>query len=138
MSDLISRQTAMYEFLAELARRERNNLLHTWTTADVKYFIAEILEQLPTVDADEFEWCTDCKEYDHDAHCCHRWTKVIRNTVNDLKAQGYEPVRYGQWIFNPKDAIEMMFTLPKCSECGAESPNGGNYCPSCGAKMKTT
>lgn len=44
-------------------------------------------------------------------------------------------VRHGHWIFNPKDAIEMMFTLPKCSECGAESPNGGNYCPNCGAKM---
>lgn len=46
-----------------------------------------------------------------------------------------EPVRHGRWIFNPKDAIEMMFTLPKCSECGAESPIGGNYCPYCGAKM---
>lgn len=46
-----------------------------------------------------------------------------------------EPVRHGHWIFNPKDAIEMMFTLPKCSECGAESSDGGNYCPNCGAKM---
>lgn len=46
-----------------------------------------------------------------------------------------EPVRHGHWIFNPKDAIEMMFTVPKCSECGAESPIGGNYCPNCGAKM---
>ena len=26
----------------------------------------------------EFEWCTDCKEYDQEKHCCHRWTKVIR------------------------------------------------------------
>ena len=46
-----------------------------------------------------------------------------------------EPVKHGHWIFNPKDAIEMMFTLPKCSECGAESSDGGNYCPNCGAKM---
>lgn len=46
-----------------------------------------------------------------------------------------EPVRHGSWIFNPKDAIEMMFTLPKCSECGAESSDGGNYCSYCGAKM---
>ena len=45
------------------------------------------------------------------------------------------PVRHGHWIFNPKDAIEMMFTLPKCSECGAESADGGNYCPNCGARM---
>ena len=45
------------------------------------------------------------------------------------------PVRHGHWIFNPKDAVEMMFTLPKCSECGAESADGGNYCPNCGARM---
>lgn len=31
----------------------------------------------------DFEWCTDCKEYDHERHCCPRWTKVIRNTLND-------------------------------------------------------
>lgn len=46
-----------------------------------------------------------------------------------------EPVKHGHWIFNPKDAIEMMFTLPKCSKCGAESSDGGNYCSNCGAKM---
>lgn len=58
-------------------------------------------------------------------------TVVVRKqpTVNA------EPVRHGHWIFNPKDAIEMMFTLPKCSECGAESSDCGNYCPNCGAKM---
>lgn len=42
----------------------------------------------------------------------------------------------GKWIFNPKDAIELMFTLPKCSECGFESADCGNYCPNCGKKMK--
>lgn len=66
--------------------------------------------------------------------------KPIWNTglINNGKLeQVYEmaTVRHGHWIFNPKDAIEMMFTLPKCSECGAESSDGGNYCPNCGAKM---
>lgn len=55
--------------------------------------------------------------------------------LDSLPTVDAAPVRHGRWIFNPKDAIEMMFTLPKCSECGAESPNGGNYCPNCGAKM---
>lgn len=41
----------------------------------------------------------------------------------------------GEWIFNPSDAIEAMFTKPKCSECGFESADGGNYCPNCGARM---
>lgn len=38
-----------------------------------------------------FEWCTDCKEYDHRMHCCHRWTKQIRDTVEELrKTKGWE------------------------------------------------
>ena len=32
-----------------------------------------------------FEWCTDCKEYDQEKHCCHRWTKCIRETVEEIK-----------------------------------------------------
>ena len=42
----------------------------------------------------------------------------------------------GEWIFNPKDAIELMFTKPKCSECGFESADGGNFCSNCGADMR--
>ena len=34
-----------------------------------------------------FEWCHDCKEYDKDAHCCHRWSKVIRTTITGNKAE---------------------------------------------------
>ena len=46
-----------------------------------------------------------------------------------------EPVRHGKWMFTPSDAFEAMFTKPKCSECGFESADGGNYCPNCGARM---
>ena len=58
-----------------------------------------------------------------------------KDYIDSMPTIEVEPIKHGYWIFNPKDAIEMMFTLPKCSECGAESPNGGNYCPNCGAKM---
>lgn len=44
--------------------------------------------------------------------------------------------QYGEWIFEPKDAIELMFTKPKCSECGFESADGGNFCSNCGADMR--
>ena len=44
--------------------------------------------------------------------------------------------RTGKWIFNPKDAIELMFTKPKCSKCGFESADGGNFCSNCGADMR--
>ena len=32
------------------------------------------------------EWCTDCREYDHERHSCPRWNRVIRQTVEDMKA----------------------------------------------------
>ena len=48
-----------------------------------------------------------------------------------------EPVRHGKWVFNPSDALEAMFAKPKCSECGFESADGGNYCPNCGCRMDT-
>jgi hypothetical protein len=37
-----------------------------------------------------FRWCTTCKEYDQEKHCCHRWTKVIRNTVEEMKQEYIE------------------------------------------------
>lgn len=51
---------------------------------DVK-IIAEAIYNGRT-ELEAFEWCTNCKEYDPEKHCCHRWTKVIRNTVNELSA----------------------------------------------------
>lgn len=42
----------------------------------------------------------------------------------------------GEWIFNPTDAIDLMFAKPKCSKCGFESSDGGNFCPNCKARMR--
>lgn len=42
----------------------------------------------------------------------------------------------GKWIFNLKDAIDLMFAKPECSECGFESADGGNFCSNCGADMR--
>ena len=43
------------------------------------------IEALRTVQEHEetFEWCNDCKEYDKENHCCHRWNKVIRSAIKD-------------------------------------------------------
>lgn len=42
---------------------------------------------LKKYEVNEFEWCTGCKEYDQEKHCCHRWTKVIKQTVEEVKRQ---------------------------------------------------
>ena len=49
-----------------------------------------ILFDMPSVTPQEpqkFKWCTDCKEYDREKHCCHRWSKVIRDTVEEMKQE---------------------------------------------------
>ena len=35
--------------------------------------------------SESFEWCDGCKEYDREQHCCHRFTKVIRQAVEEMK-----------------------------------------------------
>lgn len=97
--------------------------------------LAERVANLEAVAIEQVLKYEPCDEYE-------KW-KVWSSILNERTAFKYDlfdaptvdPVKHGHWIFNPKDAIEMMFTLPKCSECGAESPNGGNYCMECGAKM---
>lgn len=31
----------------------------------------------------EYPWCEGCKEHDKEHHCCHRYSNVIRQTLND-------------------------------------------------------
>lgn len=65
MSDLISRQKAIDAFLTELTKRERKNLLHTWSTVEVKYFVVDMLEKLPSAQP-EIIRCKDCEYGEQD------------------------------------------------------------------------
>ena len=62
---------------------------------------------------EEFEWCTDCKEYDQKAHCCHRFTKVIRQTVEELKV-----VRCKDCIHNNACEIQYAAQTGEWFYCG--------------------
>ena len=56
------------------------------------------IESVPSERPELDEWCTDCKEYDQERHCCPRWNRVIRNTVEELKAEHMPSVQEQQWI----------------------------------------
>lgn len=43
------------------------------------------IKMLESAESRSFEWCTDCKEYDQEQHCCHRFTKVIRQAFEEMK-----------------------------------------------------
>ena len=42
--------------------------------------------EIPPAQPETFEWCHDCKEYDQEQHCCHRWSQQIRKTIEELEA----------------------------------------------------
>lgn len=81
-----------------------------------------------------FEWCTDCREYDQEKHCCPRYTKVIRNTVEEMK----QP-KTGQWVLLDECSNSGYY----CSECHKKLVKEGysdtvkkiKYCPNCGCRM---
>jgi len=50
---------------------------------DLNLAIAALEQQEKAFD----EWCTDCKEYDKERHCCHRFTKVIRQAVEEHRRE---------------------------------------------------
>ena len=54
------------------------------TTEQTHEAVAMAVKAL-SAEEESFEWCIDCREYDQEAHCCHRWTKVIRNTVEEIR-----------------------------------------------------
>jgi len=72
MNDLISRQAAIDAFLTELTKRERKNLLHTWSTVEVKYFVVDMLEKLPSAQP-EIVRCKDCKYSEYPAPTVTRY-----------------------------------------------------------------
>ena len=84
------------------------------------------------------EWCTDCKEYDTEKHCCPRFNQVIRTTLNEMKSER----KKGKWNTYYHSDIDFSYS---CNQCGYSAPYqmiGGkvfqkkwNFCPNCGARM---
>lgn len=126
----------------------RDNFNYTLCPNEVFDMAIKALEQEPT----SFQWCTDCKEYDQEKHCCHRWSKVIRNAVEEMKQEqepfidkirtDVAPVIHAKWIINKER------TTVCCSNCSSKYKNmedeikllntafkGLNYCTYCGAIM---
>ena len=55
-----------------------------WNVESMEEMVDRI-KQLPSAEEESFEWCTDCKEYDQEAHCCHRFSKMIRKAVDEMR-----------------------------------------------------
>jgi len=112
---------------------------------DAIYLAIKALEQEPCYNPDE--WCHDCKEYDHDKHCCPRYNKVIRNTVEEMKRRktGYISIDDVMSVFDDfmcgevdedetNTFLEMLKDKVKSEEqesCNNVAVTHKNLCDSC-------
>ena len=76
-SDCIERQAAIDAIVA-------------WTVEDrpdveMPTDLIDRIKALPTAQPELNEWCHDCKEYDKEHHCCPRWNRVIRTTLEEAQ-----------------------------------------------------
>ena len=100
--DLISRQAAIDAFLTELTKRERKNLLHTWSTVEVKYFVVDMLEKSPSAQPERKTG---------------RW---IPHEDEDGEHHGDKCSECGEWYVMPYGKTNF------CPNCGADMRGGGH------------
>jgi hypothetical protein len=82
MDKLISRQAAI-ELAKDLIIPSES--FHQYNQG-VNNYCAELVKLQPAQPSyNPDEWCHDCKEYDQERHCCPRWNRVIRKTVDELE-----------------------------------------------------
>ena len=83
--DLISRQAAI-DLAKDLIIPSES--FHQYNQG-VSNYCAELVKLQPAEPPyNPDEWCHDCKEYDQERHCCPRWNRVIRKTLEEIK-KGY-------------------------------------------------
>jgi hypothetical protein len=118
MDDLISRQGALDALDKRFEEFLRWFGFDSYEKADRSTRLAcdgiseaeDVIMGLPSAEEESFEWCTDCKEYDQEAHCCHRWSKMIRKTVEEMKIVRCKDCKYAEYI----DDVQTLW----CTECG--------------------
>ena len=81
VGDMISRQAAI-KLAIDLDYESRGVLKESKCRE-----IENRFNMIPSAHPELNEWCTDCKEYDQERHCCPRWNQVIRITLEELKAR---------------------------------------------------
>ena len=115
MSDLIDRQSAIDALKTDASFVMFDD--HGNYTAD-GLRILEVLTALPSAQHYD-EWCHDCKEYDHERHCCPRWNNVIREALKDAQPE----------IIRCKDCkhynIDRLF---KVGFCDGRQRNNDDFC----------
>lgn len=147
MSEHIARHKAIdaiNEYFAQKAKLKKQGLSKGEHAIALDVF--GVLTNLPSAEEESFEWCDTCKEYDQEKHCCPRWSKIINQTVEEIRGT----TAVGEWVKVHGFATPGGDPVWKCSNCGkgvhVYGIEHGTYgadiadnqwvaCPNCGAVM---
>ena len=79
--------------LDAISRQAAIEVLGVFTQTDVLgHTPKQIVEALPSTQPEQTNswcinsWCIDCKEYDTESKCCHRYNRVIKQTLDEVYA----------------------------------------------------
>ena len=137
MSDLIDRNQLYHDMTMKRLEFHEKGL--SWNEFCRGFgFAMEFVKQAPSAEPlEDFEWCTDCKEYDQEQHCCHRWTKVIRQTVEEMQMMGkIAKVIEHDASITDTDGYKYLRTEYICGACKKKVIGGDEYCSHCGARLE--
>lgn len=82
------------------------------------------------------EWCIDCKEYDLQNACCHRWNRVIATTIDEMKKQEKEERTAkveNQYSIGDHGKV---YEYGSCGACSAAVIKPDKYCSECGCILE--
>lgn len=94
--------------------------------------VTELFLSLPSAEWREDEWCKDCKEYDQEKHCCPRFNRVIRETLDEVEEQKTEKRmlhKEYKWLGDHDE-----YTCPSC-KMTFKHLGALRFCPNCGIKF---
>ena len=93
--------------------------------------------------SESFEWCDGCKEYDQEQHCCHRYSKVIRQAFEEMKVVHCIDCRHSEYDEIYKDRYchyngkaEVVDDYHFCRD--GEKKDGDVTCKNCDYSEKYT
>lgn len=101
---------------------------------------AEVIKEVHATIITFFDMCEDNEEtpMDDKDELLLAVNKAICNNIKAMKPITTQP-KTGHWIMT-KDYLTTAYSsidYVKCSCCGEDSLEEGNYCPNCGAKMES-
>jgi len=108
------------------------------------YYGTDIHECIDKVVAEHeaYEWCTGCKEYDQEKHCCHRWISHIKQAIDELKENEVDDCvlkMFGECSYNETGCSDCLvkekisnalanhttvYEFKGCDNCELERPKG--------------